>query len=69
MFDFPNVMSVSNINPYCLQIMNPRRNTGQKRSVAAANNNQVPPLAPVEGVAMEVNPARLTDVEVRAYVS
>ena len=35
----------------------------------AARGNQNPPHSPAEGVAMPVNPARLTDAEVRAYLA
>ena len=45
--------------------MNTRRNIGQKRGVAVVGDNQVPHQAPAKGVAILVNPAGLTDVEVR----
>ncbi|TMX03105.1 hypothetical protein EJD97_018207, partial [Solanum chilense] len=38
------------------QIMNTRRAIGQRRGVAADGDNQVPPQAPAEAVAMKVNP-------------
>ena len=41
----------------------------QRRGGAAAGGNQVPPQAPVEGVAMLVNPAGLIDVKVWAYLA
>ena len=66
--DFPYVMSMSNINPCCFQKINTRRTIGQRRGGVAAGGNQVPPQASVEGVAMTVNPAGLTDSEVRAYL-
>ena len=59
----------SNINLSCVKRMNIRRNIVQRRRGAAAGNNQVPPQAPAEGVAMPVNPAGLTDAEVRASLS
>ncbi|XP_069149231.1 uncharacterized protein [Solanum lycopersicum] len=43
--------------------MNTRRAIGQRRGVAAAGDNQVPPYVLDEKVAMRVNPARLTDME------
>lgn len=61
-------MSVSKIE-CCLQRMNTRRTIGQKRGVATAGDNQVPPQAPAEGVAMPVNPAGLTDAEVSASLA
>ena len=45
--------------------MNTRRNIGQKRGVAVVGDNQVPHQAPAKGVAILVNPAGLTDAEVR----
>ena len=66
MYYFLGVMSVSNINPCCFQRMNTRRTIGQMRGGADAGGNQVPPQAPTEGVAMPVNQAGLSDVEVRA---
>ena len=62
-------MSVSNINPCCFQRMNTRRAIGQRKGGAVARDNQVPPQAPFEGVFMLVNPAGLTDAEVRAYLA
>ena len=49
--------------------MNTRRAIGQRRGVAAAGDNQVPPYVLDEKVAMRVNPAGLTDMEVRASLS
>ena len=49
--------------------MNTRRRIGQRRRGAAAGSNQVPPHAPVEGVAMPVNPVGLTDAKVREYLA
>ena len=49
--------------------MNSRRNICQRRGGATARDNQVPPQVPVEGVAMPVNPTRLTDVEVRSSLT
>ena len=49
--------------------MNTWRAKGPRRGGEAARGNQNPPQAPVEGVAMSVNPARLTDVEVRASLA
>ena len=54
MFEFHDVMSVSKINPCCLQRMNTRRTIGQMREVAAVGNNQVPPQAPAEELGMLV---------------
>ena len=45
------------------------RTKGQRRGGAAARGNQNPPQAPVEGVSMPVNPARLTDAEVRSSLT
>ena len=57
-------MSVSKIE-CCLQRMNTRRTIGQRRGVATAGDNQLPPKAPAEGVDMPINPVGLTDAEVR----
>ena len=62
-------MSVSNINPCCFQRMNTWRTKGLRRVGATTRGNQNPPQAPAEGVAMLVNPAGLTDAEVRAYLA
>ena len=61
-------MNVSNINPCCFQRMNTWR-TKSLRNRSRSSYNQNPPQAPVEGVAMLVNPARLTDAEVRASLA
>ena len=45
--------------------MNTRRTIGQRTAEVVAEGNQVPPHAPVEGVAMPVNPVGLTDAKVR----
>ena len=44
--------------------MNTRRTICQRSGGATVGENQVPPQAPVEGVAMMVNPDGLTDAEV-----
>ena len=62
-------MNVSNINLVVFQRMNTWRTKGRRTGGAAARGNQNPAQAPVEGVAMLVNPARLTDAEVRASLS
>ena len=62
-------MNVSNINPCCFQRMNTRRTKVLRTGGAATRGNQHPPQAPAEGVAMPVNPARLTDAEVRASLA
>ena len=62
-------MSLYNINPCCFQRLNTRRTICHRRGGAATGDNQVPPQAPSEGVAMMVNPTWLTDVEVRAYLA
>ena len=62
-------MKVSNINPCCFQRMNTWRTKGRRTGAAAARGNQNPPQAPVEGVAMPVNPAGLTDAEVRTSLA
>ena len=49
--------------------MNTWRTKGLRTGAAATRGNQNPPQAPVEGVAMPVNPARLTDAEVRASLA
>ena len=69
MFDFYDVMSVSNINPCCLQRMNSRRTIGHRRGVATVGDNQAPPQALAEGVALPVNQAGFTDAEVRASLA
>ena len=51
------------------QRMNSRSDIGQKRGGAVAVGNQDPLQALSEGVAMLVNPAGLTDAEVRASLS
>ena len=53
-------MSVSKINLCSFQKMNTKRNIRQKRGRATTGDNQVPPQARGEGVAMPVNPAWLT---------
>ena len=62
-------MNVSNINPCCFQRMNTWRTKGLRTGAAATRGNQNPSLAPAEGVAIPVNPARLTDAEVRASLA
>ena len=62
-------MNVSNINPCCFQRMNTWRTKGLRTGAATARCNKNPPQAPAEGVAMPVNPARLTDAEVRASLA
>ena len=49
--------------------MNTWRTKGLRTGVAAARGNQNPPQAPAERVAMPVNPAGLTDAEVRASLA
>ena len=49
--------------------MNNKRTLGQRRGGVAVGGSQVPPQAPVEGVAMLVNPSGLTDDEVRASLA
>ncbi|XP_069155274.1 uncharacterized protein [Solanum lycopersicum] len=49
--------------------MNTWRTKGRRTGAAAARGNQNPPQAPAEGVAMPVNPAGLTDAEVRASLA
>ena len=44
--------------------INTRRTIGQRRVGAAVGDNQVPPQAAFEGVAMPVNLVGLTDAEV-----
>ena len=51
------------------QRMNSRIDIGQKRGGAVAVGNHDPLQALSEGVAMLVNPAGLTDAEVRASLS
>ena len=46
------------------QRMNFRRTIGQRRGGSAAEDNHVPPQAPVERVVVSVNPTGLTDAEV-----
>ncbi|XP_069152666.1 uncharacterized protein [Solanum lycopersicum] len=46
--------------------MNTWRTKGLRTGAGAARGNQNPPQAPAEGVAMPVNPAGMTDAEVRA---
>ena len=62
-------MSLSNINPCCFQRMNTRRYICKRRGGAATRDNQFLPKAPTEGVAMQVNPTGLTDVEVWASLA
>ena len=62
-------MSVSNINPCCFHRLNTMRNIGQRRGGAAAGGNKVQSQDLAEGVAMPVNPAGLTDAEVRKYLA
>ena len=45
--------------------MNTGRNAGRRRGEVATGGNQVPPQAPAVGMEMHVNPAELTDGEVR----
>ena len=49
--------------------MNTWRTKGLRTGTAAARGNQNPPQAPAKGVVMPVNPARLTDAEVRASLA
>ena len=68
---FPNVwflgvMSQSKINSYYFHRMNTRRDASQRRGGAAAGDNMVPPQALTEWVAMSINPAWFTYVDVRA---
>ena len=49
--------------------MNTWRTKGLRTGAATARCNKNPPQAPAEGVAMPVNPARLTDAEVRASLA
>ncbi|XP_069150522.1 uncharacterized protein [Solanum lycopersicum] len=49
--------------------MNTWGTKGLRTGAAAARGNQNPPQAPAEGVAMPVNPAGLTDAEVRASLA
>ena len=49
--------------------MNTWRTKGLRRGGAVARGNQNPPQAPAKGVVMLVNPARLTDAEVRASLA
>ena len=49
--------------------MNTRRNVFHRRGGAAAGDNQVPPQVPAEEVDMPVNPAGLTNTEVRASLA
>ncbi|TMW84532.1 hypothetical protein EJD97_024973, partial [Solanum chilense] len=46
--------------------MNTRRNRGRRVGEADTGGNQAPPQAPAAGVQVPVNPAALTDGEVRA---
>ena len=64
-------MNVSNVNPCCFQRMNTWRTKGLRTGagVVATRGNRNPPHAPAEGVAMPVNPARLTDAEVSASLA
>ena len=62
-------MNVSNINPCCFHRMDTWRTKGLRTGAAATRGNQNPPQAPDEGVPMPVNPAGLTDVEVRASLA
>ena len=63
---FLHVMSLSNINLVVFNKMNTRRTIGHTKGGEATGDNKVPPEAPAEGVAMQVKPTELTDVEVRA---
>ena len=45
--------------------MNTIRNVGRRVGEAAVGGNQAPPQAPAAGVQVPVNPAALTDGEVR----
>ena len=49
--------------------MNTRRNIGQRRGGAATWDNQIPPKVAAEEVARPVNPAWLTDAEVRTALA
>ena len=69
MYNFLGFMNVSNINSCCFHRMNTRRKICQRREGAATGANQVPPQAPAKGVVMIVNPAGLTDAEVRASLA
>ena len=62
-------MIVSNSNSYFFHKMNTRGNASHERVGPAAEGNHVPPQAPVEGVAKPVNPAGLTNAEVREYLT
>ena len=46
--------------------MNTRRNIGRRVGEAATGGNQAPSQAPNAGVQVPINPAALTDGEVRA---
>ena len=59
-------MNMSDINPCCFQRRNSCRTNGLRTGAAAVRGNQNPSQALAEGVAMPVNPAGLTNVEVRA---
>ena len=61
-------MIVSNSNSYFFHKMNTRGNASHERVGPAAEGNHVPPQAPVEGVAMPLKPAGLSNAEVRAYL-
>lgn len=58
-------MSVSNINSYFFHKINTKGNIDQGRVGEASGGNRVPPQAPAERVAMSVNLAEFSDVEVR----
>ena len=49
--------------------MNTWRAKVQRRGRGTARSDQNPPQAPAEGVAMPVNPAGLSDAEVRASLA
>ena len=57
-------MRVSNINS-TFSKLNTRRNAGRGRGKAAVGGNKVPPGAPAVEMEMLVNPAGLTDGQVR----
>ena len=58
-------MRVSNIIPLLFLENKYLENHWSERGGAAADDNQVPPQAPVEAMAMPVNPAGLTNAYVR----
>ena len=61
------VILVSNFIVLCVcRKMNTKRNTGTRVREVAAGGNQAPHQAPACGVQVPINPAALTDGEVRA---